>query len=320
MGLLLKSVVPWGRNIEEYRKLFLLSYSDMRKKIAGFGDGPASFNVQASERNADVTSFDPIYCFSKEQLRERINEVRDTIISQMEENAGNYVWCRINSIQELEYIRMSAMDMFLEDYEKGKEEGRYICHSLPDRLPCDDGAFDIGLSSHFLLMYTSLGLDFHIAAISEMLRACKEIRIFPLCDLDSNSSELTEEVIKYFSADYKTEILKTDYEFQRGADKMLRIRKKMKCSSLEEVRENIDRIDDSIIRLIAERTEFVKQAASFKRDTASVKDSYRVEAVIKKVREKAEQYGVSPDITETVYRNMISGLIELEMKEFNSSK
>ncbi|NLT09171.1 MAG: chorismate mutase [Ruminococcus sp.] len=94
----------------------------------------------------------------------------------------------------------------------------------------------------------------------------------------------------------------------------------MKCSSLEEVRENIDRIDDSIIRLIAERTEFVKQAASFKRDTASVKDSYRVEAVIKKVREKAEQYGVSPDITETVYRNMISGLIELEMKEFNSSK
>ena len=92
----------------------------------------------------------------------------------------------------------------------------------------------------------------------------------------------------------------------------------MKCSSLEEVRENIDRIDDSIIRLFAERTEYVKQAASFKKDTDSVKASDRVEAVIKNVREKAERYGASPDIIETVYRNMISGFIKMEMDMFNS--
>ena len=91
----------------------------------------------------------------------------------------------------------------------------------------------------------------------------------------------------------------------------------MKCSSLEEVRNNIDRIDDSIIKLIAERTEYVKQAALFKKNEAGVKAPDRVEAVIKNVREKAEKYGAPQDIAETVYRNMISGFIGMEISEFN---
>jgi len=58
-----------------------------------------------------------------------------------------------------------------------------------------------------------------------MLRVCREVRIFPLCDLDSNASELTERVIKHFSTDHSVDIIKTKYEFQKGADKMLRIRR-----------------------------------------------------------------------------------------------
>ena len=92
----------------------------------------------------------------------------------------------------------------------------------------------------------------------------------------------------------------------------------MKCSTLEEVRENIDRIDDSIIRLIAERTEYVKQAASFKKSESAVKAPDRVEAVIRNVREKAHKYGAPPDIAETVYRNMISGFIGMEMDNYKS--
>ena len=90
----------------------------------------------------------------------------------------------------------------------------------------------------------------------------------------------------------------------------------MKCSSIEEVRGNIDRIDDSIIRLIAERTEYVKQAALFKKSEDGVRAADRVEAVINKVREKASEYGASPDIAEIVYRNMISGFIDMELKEY----
>lgn len=51
--------------------------------------------------------------------------------------------------------------------------------------------------SMFLLMYDSLGYDFHIAAISEILRICREVGIFPLCDLDGESSELADKVIDH---------------------------------------------------------------------------------------------------------------------------
>ncbi len=79
--------------------------------------------------------------------------------------------------------------------------------------------------SMFLLMYDSLGYDFHIAAISEMLRVCREVRIFPLCDLDGRETELAQRVIEYFRSKYRTEILKTEYQFQKGADKLLTIRR-----------------------------------------------------------------------------------------------
>ena len=90
----------------------------------------------------------------------------------------------------------------------------------------------------------------------------------------------------------------------------------MVCSSLEEVRENIDRIDNEIIKLIAERTTYVVQASSFKKDEAGVKDSARVEKVIAKVRAKAEEYGANQDMVEALYREMISRFINMEMSEF----
>ena len=74
-------------------------------------------------------------------------------------------------------------------------------------------------------MYTTLGYDFHIASITEMLRVCKEIRIFSIVDLDANKTDLIKNVINYFQKDYEVEIVKTEYEFQKGDNKLLIIRK-----------------------------------------------------------------------------------------------
>ena len=125
MAFKLDSVVPWGRNMEEYRLMFQLDDSDMSKKFAGFGDGPACFNYEMTERNGNVTSFDLIYQFSKEDIEKRIEEVRITVMQQMRENMDNYVWKNIKNLDELESTRMSAMKKSLSDYEKGKAEGRY---------------------------------------------------------------------------------------------------------------------------------------------------------------------------------------------------
>lgn len=91
----------------------------------------------------------------------------------------------------------------------------------------------------------------------------------------------------------------------------------MKCENLEQVRENIDRIDNEIIKLIAERGTYVVQASAFNKDEEGVKDTGRVEKVISKVRAKAEEYGANPDMVEALYREMISRFVRMEMKEFN---
>ncbi len=223
MPFTLSSVVPWGRNIEEYISMFRLTGGDMEKQIAGFGDGPASFNAQATAQGFSVTSFDIIYRFSKDEIERRIEETRSVVMRQTRENMDNYVWTNIKTPEELETTRMSAMRLFLDDYERGRREGRYIFHEFPNRLDVSDNTFDIGLSSHFLMMYTSLGYDFHVKTITEMMRVCREVRIFPIVDLDANKTALIADVIDYFKNVYSVEILDTDYKFQKGENKMLRI-------------------------------------------------------------------------------------------------
>lgn len=93
----------------------------------------------------------------------------------------------------------------------------------------------------------------------------------------------------------------------------------MTCNSLEEVRTNIDRIDDEIIKLIAERGKFVVQASSFKKDEESVKDAERVEKVIAKVMSKAKEYGADLDMAEALYREMISRFEDIERAEFHKN-
>lgn len=90
------------------------------------------------------------------------------------------------------------------------------------------------------------------------------------------------------------------------------------CNSLEEVRSNIDAIDQKIVSLIAQRGSFVMQAARFKKTTEDVKAPQRVEQVISKVRTLAAESKANPDVTEAVYRAMIAAFINAELAEHSS--
>jgi len=87
------------------------------------------------------------------------------------------------------------------------------------------------------------------------------------------------------------------------------------CTSIDQVRSNIDRIDQQIVALLAERGAYVKQAAAFKTSTADVRAPQRVEQVIGKVVALAHSLGADPTVTEQVYRAMISGFIDSELAE-----
>jgi hypothetical protein len=144
----------------------------------------------------------------------------------MKENKDNFIWTTIKNISELEKLRMGAMSDFLADYELGLKENRYLMHELPESTIFKEQNFDLGLSSHFLMLYSQLGLDFHIKSISEMLRVCKEIRIFPILNLNAEKSELLPKIEKAFKKDFELSIEPVNYEFQKGGNKMLRIQRK----------------------------------------------------------------------------------------------
>lgn len=66
------------------------------------------------------------------------------------------------------------------------------------------------------------------------------------------------------------------------------------CKTIEEVRENINRIDRKIVELISERSRYVEQAAKFKKTTQDVKAPARVEEIILKVRGLAVENHLDP--------------------------
>jgi len=222
----LDQVVPWGRSFEEYQRMFALTAGDLQLRIVGCGDGPASFNAEATRRGARVVSCDPVYRYDIGQLRERIDSTYEKVLEQTRRNADEFVWDTIRSVDELGKVRMAAMNVFLDDYPTGKQSGRYVDAELPN-LPFPECSFDLALCSHFLFLYTAqLGEAFHHSAILVMCRVASEVRIFPLLALGATPSPLLEPIVARLDAHgFSVSIEDVPYEFQRGGNRMMRVRR-----------------------------------------------------------------------------------------------
>ena len=221
----LGSVVPWGRSYDEYVRMFALTEIDLHGRILGCGDGPASFNAEATRRGARVLSFDPIYQFSAAQVRQRIDDTSVEVLDEARRNAHEFVWDEtIPDVDALKHVRMSAMSAFLDDFARGQSHGRYVAAGLPS-LPFASGAFDLALCSHFLFLYSQQhDQAFHLASMRELCRVAREVRVFPLLALGGQPSPHLEPVTAALaSAGFDARVEGVPYEFQRGGNQMLRV-------------------------------------------------------------------------------------------------
>ncbi|CAB3706447.1 chorismate mutase [Achromobacter marplatensis] len=96
------------------------------------------------------------------------------------------------------------------------------------------------------------------------------------------------------------------------------------CANLADVRANIDRLDDEIVRLIAERAMYVKDAARFKRDAFQVSAPARQAQVFDKARALAERHNRGfanlEQVVDATYRAMVAAFIANEQTYFATMK
>jgi hypothetical protein len=228
MGITLSQVVPWGRSLAEYRRMFNLPANltavGSDRRIVDCAGGPASFNAEMAQQGFPVISCDPIYQFSTAEISRRIAETYDVIIQGVEKSLDSYVWQEIGSPAELGAVRMAAMQKFLDDFPAGLAQGRYLAAALPD-LPFGDRQFDLALCSHFLFTYSDqLGWEFHQQAIAELCRIATEVRIFPLLNLAGERSPFIAAIqTELIAQGYEVAIQPVQYEFQRGGNQLLQI-------------------------------------------------------------------------------------------------
>lgn len=228
MGFTIGQVVPWGRNLEEYCQIFALTDADIDKRILGCADGPASFNAELYMQNKQCISVDPIYQFSPQQIKTRVDATAATIAEQMEKNQQDYIWDYYESPENLVKVRLAAMDNFLSDFEQGKKEGRYVEGSLP-LLPFADQSFELIVCSHCLFSYSrQLDQNFHQQSVLEMCRVGKEVRIFPLLEIDGKRSRYLKSTMDNLEKNHRiaTEVVEVPYEFQKGGNQMLLLQSK----------------------------------------------------------------------------------------------
>ena len=92
------------------------------------------------------------------------------------------------------------------------------------------------------------------------------------------------------------------------------------CHSLEEVRAQIDRIDEDVIALLGERAQYVKAAARFKTSETAVAAPERFAAMLEARRQWAEREGLSGDVIETMYRVLVEYFIAREKEHWREHR
>lgn len=91
------------------------------------------------------------------------------------------------------------------------------------------------------------------------------------------------------------------------------------CTDMAHVREEIDRIDRALVDLIAERFGYVDRAWQLKKNPAEATVPWRIQQVIDKVKARAEERQLPPELTEALWRQMIGWFVQYEEEQLRQT-
>ena len=85
---------------------------------------------------------------------------------------------------------------------------------------------------------------------------------------------------------------------------------------LTQLRIKLDKIDNSLLNLIKERSILVNEVLRVKTHKKEIIDQKRITFILKKIKKKSLQLKIDPKITSRIWKNMIWSFIDYEKRNF----
>ena len=90
----------------------------------------------------------------------------------------------------------------------------------------------------------------------------------------------------------------------------------LKKKKLSKIRNDLDKLDDSLIKIIKKRTNLVKKVLALKEKKNQIVDIKRINLILKNIRKKSLKNNIDTKITNRIWKNMISAYIDFERRNF----
>ena len=90
----------------------------------------------------------------------------------------------------------------------------------------------------------------------------------------------------------------------------------LKRKKLNKIRFQLDKLDNSLIKLIKQRTNLVKKVLALKDKKSQIVDQKRIKYILKNIRKKSLVNNIDPKITNRIWKNMIWSYIDFEKRNF----
>ena len=93
-----------------------------------------------------------------------------------------------------------------------------------------------------------------------------------------------------------------------------------KKEKLSKIRSDLDKLDNSLIKIIKKRTDLVKKVLALKEKKNQIVDQKRIKLILKNIKKKSIRNDIDPKITNRIWKNMIFAYIDFERRNFKKIK
>ena len=90
----------------------------------------------------------------------------------------------------------------------------------------------------------------------------------------------------------------------------------LKRKKLSKIRFELDKLDNSLLKVIKKRTNLVKKVLALKDKKNQIVDQKRINTILKNIKKKSLKNNIDPKITNRIWKNMIWSYIDFEKRNF----